>query len=504
VALLTRPTLHRLMIVLSLLLALTVAMPEVASGKHKRPKRRMSTAGFTASFIPPTSFNCTWVEEPLHDYRCTASPGGWPDPFPLRVALSRNGNPPPPAPPGQEWKGLASPEVAPVFSCEPDESGDLSAAHYRCTFDDPQEHTFMADQIVSVCDDERVTPEGVSFCSPDYVPGYTGGGALIYTPVQGYDPPQIPPPPRGPDEDFFELDSWYPPDSMPPDTTITAGPSGLVASREASLRFGSTENGSTFECRLDGSQWEKCEAPRGYEQLQDGAHSVQVRATDGASNLDPTPAGRTWQIDATPPDARILQGPRNITRDRTPSFIFVASELTATLQCSLDAASFTGCTSPHTVMRPLSDGTHSFVVQASDFLGNVDQTPARRAVTVDTSGPRMKISGRRVRLTRRGVARVRIRCPASELTGLCAGKLTLKTAKRVEVGARPRIVTLGKKRVRVTRGRAVFATVKLSRQGRRVVAKLENIRVRATIRARDRVGNVATTRRSFVLEAPGR
>jgi hypothetical protein len=492
------------MIMLSLVLALAVAMPEVASGKHKRPKRRMSTAGFTASFIPPTSFNCTWVEEPLHDYRCTASPGGWPAPFPLRVALSRNGNPPPPAPPGQEWKGLASPEVAPVFSCDPDESGDLSAAHYRCTFNDPQEHTFMADQIVSVCDDERVSPEGVSFCSPDYVPGYTLDGALIYTPVQGYDPPQTPPPPRGPDEEFFELDSWYPPDNVPPDTTITAGPSGLVASREASLRFGSTENGSTFECRLDGSQWEKCDAPQGYEDLEDGAHFFAVRATDGASNLDATPAGRAWQIDATPPDTSILQGPPKITRDRTPSFIFVASELTATLQCSLDAGPFTGCTSPHTVSRSLSDGRHSFRAKAGDLLGNVDTTPAQRNVTVDTTGPRMGISGRRVRLTRRGVAKVRIRCPRSELSGLCAGKLTLKTAKRVGGGSRPQIVTLGKKRVRVRRGRSVLARVRLSKQARRLVAKLEGVRVRASVRARDGVGNVATTTRRFVLKAPRR
>jgi hypothetical protein len=517
---LSRPTPHQVLMMLGLIATLALAMPDLASGKHRRPKSRISTAEFAAGFGDPSGasnppppfftsphrFDCSWVEEePVHDYVCTPSPTEspiseqWPTPFPLKHALNGSGNPPQ----AEGWGGLASPESAPNFSCTwdgaPVASDELLASHYRCTYTNPQLHTFSVAEIVSVCD------EGIADCTGEVWPEPS-----FCDPPDPCSPPDQwptlcdPPVPCSPLYRHGELlprVSWYLPDTMPPDTAITAGPSGLVASREASLGFGSTENGSTFECRLDGSQWEECDPPQGYEELEDGGHSFEVRATDGASNLDATAAGRAWQIDATAPDTRILRGPRNITRDRTPSFIFVASELTATLQCSLDGRPFTGCSSPHTVRRPLSDGRHSFEVQASDLLGNADESPARRAVTVDTAGPRMNVSGRKVQLTRRGFARVRIRCPVSELSGLCAGKLTLRSAERLDAG---RAVMLGTKGFRVRRGRRGIVKVKLSRQARQLVAQLERLDVRATARARDRVGNVATTRRSFVLEAPGR
>ena len=492
-ACLSRPTPHRLMIMLSLILALAIAVPEIASGKHRRPKRRSSTAGFTASFIPPSAFTCSWVEVPLHDYQCAPGPGGW-NPFALKLALSRGGNPPPEPPPGQEWKGLASPKVVPRFSCRSDGTGGLSAADYRCTYMNPQEHSFTVTQIVSVCDDDRVTAQGLSVCD----------GPLVDTPVQSYDPPEEPPAPRDVADEFFELDSWYPPDTMPPNTMVTARPSGIVASRHGSLGFVSSEDASSFECRLDGDAWRECIAPLSYEELEDGGHSFEVRATDAASNLDQTPAAVAWEVDATPPETAIVRGPRQATRDRTPSFVFVASELTATFECRMDRGSFMPCGSPHTIDRWLADGTHTFRVRASDSLGNADASPARRSFNVDRTGPRVKIAGRLVRLTRRGLARVVVRCPTSELSSLCAGKLTLKSATRVDVGSRARIIPLGKKAFRMRRGQRRAVAVKLPRHARHLVARLQTLGVRATARATDRLGNRARTSRRFVIEVPGR
>ena len=95
-------------------------------------------------------------------------------------------------------------------------------------------------------------------------------------------------------------------DTTPPDTSVTGGPAGPTNSTQATLNFCSTEPGSTFECRLDGGSWTSCSAPKSYLGLGEGAHSVDVRATDQAGNADPSPATRSWTVDTTLPavDAR--------------------------------------------------------------------------------------------------------------------------------------------------------------------------------------------------------
>ena len=204
--------------------------------------------------------------------------------------------------PGQEWKGLASRDAARVFRCTYDGSGPLRAANYGCWYLKPQLHRFTADEIVAVCDDETVLPWGFSFCDDDYKPLWTENieddldddRALRNIPVEDYVdcdvpgvgpgacPERLPPAPRddyeSPGNGFFEFDSWYPPDTMPPDTAVTAAPSGTVASTDATVDFTSSEDGSSFECRLDGSAWEECSPPEGYTDLEDGAHVFEVRA----------------------------------------------------------------------------------------------------------------------------------------------------------------------------------------------------------------------------------
>ncbi len=97
---------------------------------------------------------------------------------------------------------------------------------------------------------------------------------------------------------FFEARVFGPSagDTTPPDTTITAGPSGTVSSASASVEFSSNEQGSTFECRLDGGAWATCVSPRQLSGLADGSHTFEVRATDQAGNTDATPASRTWTV----------------------------------------------------------------------------------------------------------------------------------------------------------------------------------------------------------------
>jgi hypothetical protein len=92
-----------------------------------------------------------------------------------------------------------------------------------------------------------------------------------------------------------------PGDTTPPDTTVTSGPESVTTSTTASLAFTSTESGSSFECKLDSGSWHACTSPNSETGLSTGSHSEAVRATDGAGNVDPTPATWTWSVVAPPP-----------------------------------------------------------------------------------------------------------------------------------------------------------------------------------------------------------
>ena len=185
----------------------------------------------------------------------------------------------------------------------------------------------------------------------------------------------------------FTVDTT-PPDNQPPDTTITGGPAEGSTTNENAPTFGFTasEEGSTFQCRLDAAAFAACTTPFTTEALADGTHTFAVRAIDGAGNIDPTPATATFTVDTTPPDNQppdttITGGPAegSTTNENAPTFGFTASEEGSTFQCRLDAAAFAACTTPFTT-EALADGMHSFAVRAIDGAGNIDPTPATRVV----------------------------------------------------------------------------------------------------------------------------
>ncbi|MDQ4082401.1 MAG: hypothetical protein M3123_05890 [Actinomycetota bacterium] len=99
-------------------------------------------------------------------------------------------------------------------------------------------------------------------------------------------PPLMAGPPASPES---------PRDTAPPDTRIVSGPARATPSRAATLRFTSTEAGSTFACKLDDARWTRCRSPKTYRKLGKGSHTFRVRARDPAGNVDRTPAMRTWR-----------------------------------------------------------------------------------------------------------------------------------------------------------------------------------------------------------------
>ena len=99
-------------------------------------------------------------------------------------------------------------------------------------------------------------------------------------------------------------------DATQPDTTITANPTNPSASSSASFSFTGSDGGTgvaSFECQFDGGGWSACTSPQNYLGLSDGSHTFEVRAIDGAGNVDPTPASYTWVIDtSTPPSGEMV------------------------------------------------------------------------------------------------------------------------------------------------------------------------------------------------------
>jgi len=179
-------------------------------------------------------------------------------------------------------------------------------------------------------------------------------------------------------------------DTTPPETTITGHPADPSTSSEASFGYVSNESGSSFECALDGAAFSACPAGgASYSALAAGPHSFQVRAIDASANVDPTPAGFSFQVVLappaplgasplslpSPPQTLLGKKPGAATRDRTPTFRFRSDSAGARFQCAVDKGPFKSCRSPFTT-SPLSFGRHTFAVRA--LLGpTADATPAR-------------------------------------------------------------------------------------------------------------------------------
>jgi PKD domain len=166
-----------------------------------------------------------------------------------------------------------------------------------------------------------------------------------------------------------------------------------------------------------------------------------------------------------------------------------------------DGATATGASVQHAFA---SAGPHNATATAADPSGATGA--AVTTVTIrDTEAPRLRISRRAVTLTRTGVAPVALTCPKREFSGPCAGRLTLKTLRKLERpgAARAKRIKLGSARFRIRAGRTVKVQVRLSRANRRLVAALGRVRVSAAATVRDQAGNRGAARRAVQLRRAG-
>jgi hypothetical protein len=181
--------------------------------------------------------------------------------------------------------------------------------------------------------------------------------------------------------------------SLAPETAIDAGPTGPTANSSPSFAFSSPDASARFACRLDAQPFAPCTSPQRFAELAEGRHRFDVRASDGAGAVDPTPASVSFVVDTQAPEASVESGPTGPTNDPLPTFTFASTDPAATFACSLESElpSFRQCSGAgiDQPLADLADGAYTFGLQATDPAGN--STVATREFSIDTQAPVVSI-----------------------------------------------------------------------------------------------------------------
>ena len=131
-----------------------------------------------------------------------------------------------------------------------------------------------------------------------------------------------------------------------------------------------------------------------------------------------------------------------------------------------------------------------------------ETTPTTTPTSTETQnvpGPVVTISAAAVKVTKTGVANIRIGCPATA-AGACTGTLALQTAAPVSIAAKKKIVKLGSRSFKLAAGKQAFVGVKLNKQGLQLLKKLKRLRVKALANVQDANGAARITQRLLSLK----
>src|SRR5687768_3194817 len=209
-------------------------------------------------------------------------------------------------------------------------------------------------------------------------------------------------------------------DTVPPTTAIISAidSNENVVANNSNTRFNSmsftfggndTDGAGTkdlgvgqFECNLDDSNFAVCSTPIQFtsDNITDGPHTFRVISEDEVGNKDQSPELFAWTVDTMTPSTNIItvvDGNNNTvtnssnTKSNAVTITFSGNDTGVGinhLECSLDGASFSTCTSPiHFTPPIITDGTHTFEVLSVDNSTNKDPSPSSFNWNVDTISP---------------------------------------------------------------------------------------------------------------------
>ena len=224
---------------------------------------------------------------------------------------------------------------------------------------------------------------------------------------------------------------------------------------------------------------------------------------DGGIYVSDSKTGAVSLYDAIKPATKITSGPiaGEHWADPTPLFAFSSSESGGTFRCRVDSGSWAECPTPHTTGH-LADGTHTISVRAIDG-DDLDGPIIKTSFTIDTTPPKLAVSGGPVTLTRGGAARIELTCPGSEASGPCSGELFLHTQDTRTVDGQALDPLLGIATFNIPSGNTKPATVTLPSRDQQILAGLRSVKASAIVNVSDRVGNRTNSiTKAFRLKAP--
>ncbi len=243
-------------------------------------------------------------------------------------------------------------------------------------------------------------------------PGTGGGTPPVVTP-----PPVVPP--SGPQPGDLVKDSTpdpeaqYPslgqpllpgPDPMVepnsdyvvPIISITSQPNPFIPQTQGSIQVQAADNVGgrglkSFLCSLDGGVFSACPSPITMDNLAEGLHTLEAKATDWDDNTSDA-VSYTFYVDTTPPVVAITNAPPAATQDPSALITFDGSDVGsgfANYRCRVDNGPLKNCNTEESV-QGLSEGSHTVEVSGVDAVGNLS-APTTHQWTVDYSGPEIQV-----------------------------------------------------------------------------------------------------------------
>lgn len=187
-------------------------------------------------------------------------------------------------------------------------------------------------------------------------------------------------------------------DTTAPTTRLVNTPPSRTTQTTASIEFEGDEDVATFEASVDGGPFQSATSPLSIGSVSLGDHTVRLRATDRAGNVEAAVVEHRWTViaatgDTTPPNTELTSAsPQSPTAQRTATFSFSASESGSIFEGSLNGEAFHLITSPYQ-LNDVPDGENTFLVRAIDASGNIDPTAVSASWTVDATPPETVAGG---------------------------------------------------------------------------------------------------------------
>lgn len=161
------------------------------------------------------------------------------------------------------------------------------------TRDDNQNEVYVMD--ANGANQTRITNTAAFENNPVWSPdgtliAYTlNDGIVTQAPIAGQTPHTV----TSVHQDSFA--DWAPQVATRPNTFIDSGPSGATNDPTPTFAFHSNDASASFQCKVDGGGFANCSSPKTLVHLNDGAHTLTVRAQNSAG-VDTTPATRSFTV----------------------------------------------------------------------------------------------------------------------------------------------------------------------------------------------------------------